>query len=500
MSLFQAASLSQDALINGIAFLTISLFLFYSLDTNKKDITNKDFIILWSLLVFLSFSKQVYCCIGLLFLILPLNKFKNKRDFILKFCLLILSIMCAIIFWQLITRDLLIKVVFSYGYDLNNQLLFIINNPLNYFSIFITTLLTRVRFYLYSFIGILGWLDTVLPEFSYFLYFGMLFFIAIFDSRDDISLTLKQKSIMGLIIFLVTFGIFTSLYLIWNVVGAKMIEGPSGRYFIPISPLIFLLLYNNLNILNEKLITYGKIILIALLSYILFKTAQVIFLRYYSSAIPQTFILGLITTIAILQISTFYFIETKAERKHRKYSPQKHSKKAMTLLLILLVLIAFSIIFFEIVGTYGTLKISQPIVNQPVGEIIANLAVGQSFYSTSPNLESIDICMATYARINIKDIIFHLKSSPESLSDIVLIKTNAALIENNEYHRFKFSPIKESANRSYYFYIESPDSVPGNAITIWSSKDDVYSQGSAYINSKPINGDLTFNVYYASAL
>jgi hypothetical protein len=132
----------------------------------------------------------------------------------------------------------------------------------------------------------------------------------------------------------------------------------------------------------------------------------------------------------------------------------------------------------------------------PVGEIIGGTTVGQTFYSPYPNLNSIDVLLATYTRTNTKNVTFHLTQSSDSPNDIASVTINAHEIQDNSYYKFEFPKINDSLNKSYYFFIDSPDSTPGDAITIWSNKEDVYPQGSEYINSTPVEGDLSFKVYY----
>jgi hypothetical protein len=221
-------------------------------------------------------------------------------------------------------------------------------------------------------------------------------------------------------------------------------------------------------------------------------------------------LLGLTLGIAIIQLMIFRFIQSneeqvKKDNKERgkifNIFKEFNSKNSYILLGIFGVLFIFSMILISIISLFSlgsVLGISQQISNQPVGEIMGETTVGQTFYSISPNLNSIDVDLATYGRVNTKDVLFHLKESPESKNDIATLSINAQKISNNAYYTFKFSTIEDSANKSYYFYLESPNSIPGNAITIWSSKDDVYPQGEKYINSKPAPGDLAFKVYYES--
>lgn len=496
MSLFQAASFSQDAFINGIAFLLIGFFLFLIFDKNKKDITSWDMLILITFLVLLSLSKQVYSSIGLLFLLIPVQKFKNFKYFVLKFCFLIGIIVIVNTSWQYLTKNLLRDVVIGNGYNLDGQIFFISQNPINYLLIFFNTLYANGYHYLNSFIGNLGWLDTLLPNYIYILCFCGLIFISIVDNEDDKHISYRQKGMFCVAIILSILGIFTGLYLIFNPVGAKIIIGPVGRYFIPISPLLFLLLYNNTMRLSDKQKNYAKLITVLAFIFILLVTTQTIFLRYYSNPLPLWIIVGTLSGIVCSSIFLFNFLLTK-KGEEVKNMVDKNSKKE-SLMIIFLILLILSLIIVILLCTGSKLGISQADFDQPVGEIYGGMKVGQTFYSPLPNMNEIDVILATYARSNSKDVIFHLRDSPDSKIDIETITVNARQIRDNTYHKFKFSPIKDSANKSYYFFIESPDSVPGDAITLWSSNGDSYSAGTEYFNSISVARDLTFNVYYTS--
>jgi hypothetical protein len=139
--------------------------------------------------------------------------------------------------------------------------------------------------------------------------------------------------------------------------------------------------------------------------------------------------------------------------------------------------------------------ISQTKSDTPVGEIYGEKQIGQTFFCDKDEMDRIDVLLATYARINSGKIIFHLRENTGN-TDIRTITIDAKYVKDTKYHQFIFEPVEDSKNKSYEFYFTSPDSSPGNAITIWSTQENSYDGGDATINHKPIKGDLNFKVFH----
>lgn len=135
-----------------------------------------------------------------------------------------------------------------------------------------------------------------------------------------------------------------------------------------------------------------------------------------------------------------------------------------------------------------------------VGEISGDKKIGQTFMAETDKLSGIDLFMASYFRTNTHPVIFHLKEKPDSIRDLATISISARWVRDNAYHRFRFPAISGSRGKTYYFYLESPESKPGNAITLWSHSSDFYKKGSLLINGKKGNGDLNFKTAYESPL
>jgi hypothetical protein len=128
-------------------------------------------------------------------------------------------------------------------------------------------------------------------------------------------------------------------------------------------------------------------------------------------------------------------------------------------------------------------------------ELVGDETFGQSFVCARDDLYRIDLGTATYARTNSAPVIFHLKSNPEASTDIISITLPGPEIQNERPTSIVFSPLPDSGERSYYFYVESPGAVPGNAITVYANAHDQYPDGRAYRNGKAVAGDLAFTAY-----
>jgi hypothetical protein len=135
-------------------------------------------------------------------------------------------------------------------------------------------------------------------------------------------------------------------------------------------------------------------------------------------------------------------------------------------------------------------------VSDHVGEIHGDKTVGQTFVAQHDGLQSVDVLVATYARRNTHPVTFHLRSDPQSDTDLRTVTVSAAEVADNQYQRFSFDPIRDSHSKRYYFFIASPDSESGDAITAWLGPPDGYREGSLYIKGEAEEGQLAFQLGY----
>ena len=129
----------------------------------------------------------------------------------------------------------------------------------------------------------------------------------------------------------------------------------------------------------------------------------------------------------------------------------------------------------------------------PVGNIDRNDTISQSFTAENNNLFSINVKLATYARINNSEVTLTLLD--QNNHPLAYQKINAKTLHDNAYFRFNFKPLEDSKGRMYYLEIKS-DATDENSITAWKSKNDVYPPGGLYINGKEDTGDLCMQLFY----
>jgi uncharacterized membrane protein len=496
MSIYQSASLSPDALNNGLCILFIAYVIYFAVNKNAGNPLSKNEILLLLIMCLAISLIKGYFFLSFLLFILPSDAFSSKKEY--WFTVLGIGLLSAMAFdlWYCSTsflsiftsHPILTKSSYLYSYG---PLTGIVTNPAGHVSLLLTTFYSMAGIYCCEFIGIFGWLTLFLPTYIYIIFFSCLVVLAFIDNAQTISLTVKQKMIC-ITVFVILAAMIATQLSIWIPGEASVSQGIQGRYFIPIALLCFLA-FNNSFLFKPKI---KKIVVISVLLCIigiLFFALYTICQIFYISQIPWYSL-----TIILVLINAAILVCCYVHFNPRMQLPDLSlTKSVLPVFMSLILAIGLSLIMFSIIGSLGYIGVFQTNGDTSIGPLFGGITAGQTFYSPYPNLDSIDILFATYNRTNTNSIIFHLRESPDSSTDITTITVNAREIKNNSYYVFKIPKISDSENKSYYFFIESPDSIPGDAIAIRASKDNVYSQGSAYINSNPLQRDWTFVVHYA---
>lgn len=131
-----------------------------------------------------------------------------------------------------------------------------------------------------------------------------------------------------------------------------------------------------------------------------------------------------------------------------------------------------------------------------VGELTRGREVGQRFVAMQDDLYRIDVLFATHNRRNTRDIIFHLKEDPTDREDLATVCLNASFLIDQGYASFVFTPQPESRGKSYYFCIESPESIPGDAVALWTYRDANVAGTTLTWKGRATSGHLVFGLFY----
>jgi uncharacterized membrane protein len=256
-SLVVHSSLSADVLVNSLSYLIIAIILCFSFNESIQKISYKQILIILIFSVLIGLAKLVYLPILFLLFLIPSVKFKTT-----KFKIGILSLA---IFVGLGTAYLQKSIIDSKyipyseynvnyrdntalnkGCDINKQIEFIKDHPKHTIKVFVKSFFSNFKYMSKSYIGILGWFHFCPP--NWFVYFAYLiiFFLLLFDPDNILvpHFSILQRCYIGLIIFIVFVLIMLSQYLSWDLVGEESAYPMIGRYFIPVFPLFFIMLFN----------------------------------------------------------------------------------------------------------------------------------------------------------------------------------------------------------------------------------------------------------------
>ena len=237
MSIYQAASLNYDAILIPVCFLLFAFVLRVVRDEDYR-ISGQDICLVMAITFFLAGIKQVYLCLLLSLFGIPVERFKDKRQYIR--CILLVLTTAAVTYGiHEFAMGPLDVVSTAEAAKMSEQLRYLIAHPFSIFTAIKNSLINYRGFYAISFVGVLGNLDINIPVYFHLLFWMVLAIVLIADSVHC-SLTRKLKVLFagGSILGVITS--FLGIYLQWTSImqgiGVDFVDGVQGRYFIPLTP------------------------------------------------------------------------------------------------------------------------------------------------------------------------------------------------------------------------------------------------------------------------
>ncbi len=238
------SSLSGDVVSNALAFFAIA----WSLSKMQK---NEGISILESLIVTLCLSviainKPVY--FPLVFMLVLISKQQFVRP-LFKWLMILLPVALMLI-WIPYSHDLFIPFdLYNSDYRLNQQLNpgvnpaqqleFILSNPFYFAKIALLSYLDSAPATWAHYIGKFGWEKNYISSQMIALLSFMLLALT-FVKEQGVHIRQKKKWKLAVIALLMLGAFTVSIYMQWSPVGNEQVWSLSGRYFIPIFPLLFL--------------------------------------------------------------------------------------------------------------------------------------------------------------------------------------------------------------------------------------------------------------------
>ena len=234
MAVYLAASLSADGVTIGLSLLIVAMTMDLAMREGPADW--RRLATLGLLLVLLALSKQAYLGMVLLIFVVPGDKFGSRGRRWLVVALMIgvpLAIEAA---WAYSLRNLYVPI--KPYVDPAAQARWIVTHPGAYVSVMFKEMWKFEHHSLM--VGVFGWLGRPFWRWMLNTYWIALAATAVLDGGRRFSLNLRTR--------LIVFGTYvasaaimeTFVYLSWEHVGQKNIEGVQPRYLVPIVPLLLL--------------------------------------------------------------------------------------------------------------------------------------------------------------------------------------------------------------------------------------------------------------------
>jgi uncharacterized membrane protein len=253
MPLYLATTNSADAPTSALTILFTAMVFRYSGGT-VNSVGARRWLILLLLSVGICLCKFVYAPLLLLLLLIPIRNFGSGKKHAFMLAILVVMAATAWAIWTVSSSaGLNSRINGSPNISPADQLHQLEQNPLHFAAVLWATFAAQGWTYLRLYVGLIGWYDVLAPAWLAAGYIAILFF-ACLPPRDKPTFpTLSSATILVLPAVLSSLLMIAVLsYLYWTQVGAPQIDGIHGRYLIPLSPAVFILVCAAFNRIGLK--------------------------------------------------------------------------------------------------------------------------------------------------------------------------------------------------------------------------------------------------------
>jgi hypothetical protein len=155
-----------------------------------------------------------------------------------------------------------------------------------------------------------------------------------------------------------------------------------------------------------------------------------------------------------------------------------------------------------LVGKAGLDRLSAPPWGNTAGadlspEVAGSTQVGQAWRAPLPGLYRIEVALQPPGTAASQPLTFHLRAGVEPASNLWTATLDPGEPAAASLSAVEFAPLRDSKGQEFYFYLESPESQPGEAVRIAYGPGSVLDGGSAYVNGQEVAGNLVFQTHYS---
>jgi uncharacterized membrane protein len=235
-----AASLSPDALTNSLSFLLIAQILACAL-APEQPVSGRSLALIALGGAAVGLAKQAYFLLPVLYLVIPVSKMGGWRRYVTGFAIVLGATFAALGSWAFVVRAIYSPADLSFGMNPQKQIELMRSDPVEFLRVIARTGI-YTREYAQEYIGWLGLIDLRLPVPLYIAEIALLtaVFLATYDPAAPV--TTRQALIAAGVAGLVTLTLMVIIHITWDEVGSQSIY-LRGRYFIPVGPLVGIVLY-----------------------------------------------------------------------------------------------------------------------------------------------------------------------------------------------------------------------------------------------------------------
>jgi uncharacterized membrane protein len=234
-----SASLSPDALTNALSFLLIAFILSRALRADQS-ISVRSVAVMALLAAAVGLAKQAYFLLPLCFLMIPLRNPGDRIRYWIGFAVVMGATFLAVVAWALVVRDIYSPADPRFGMNPREQFRLMCSDPVEFLFVLFRTL-QFVPLYWEEYLGYLGLVDLRLGVGVSVGEFALLIVVCARGFGPDSGITRRQALLAGGVALLVALTVLVVVHITWDRVGSSDIS-VQGRYFIPIGPLVGILL------------------------------------------------------------------------------------------------------------------------------------------------------------------------------------------------------------------------------------------------------------------